>query len=231
MRKFLLGDIHGRHKALVQVLDRCGFNKEEDLLIFLGDVYDRGDEPFLCIDELLQIRHRVFIRGNHDHNFWSFTQTGHDGFGGHNGVMVTKLKWREADEETRQFALRFMSEQVPYFVDDKNRLFTHGGFDREKPVINQMEDVFAWDRELWQQAMSCKGDQKLKTADGFEKIYIGHTPTLLWNRDTPMYSGGVFNLDTGAGFGSGRLTIMDIETEQFWQSDIIDELEAVKENI
>lgn len=225
MRKFVLGDIHGRHKALQQVLERSGFNKEEDVLIFLGDIFDRGSEPFKCIDELLQVRHRVFIRGNHDQNFWEFTQTGHDGFNGHNGIGVTKQRWREADEETRQFALSFMAEQVPYFIGG-NRIFTHGGFDRHRPVEEQMEHVFAWDRELWQQAMSCSEGQKLKTVEGFEKIFIGHTPTIVWNRDEPMFSGGVWNLDTGAGFGSGKLTIMNLETEEYWQSDRIDTIET-----
>jgi serine/threonine protein phosphatase 1 len=224
MRTFCIGDIHGRHRALVQVLERSGFNKEEDMLIFLGDICDRGYEPWKCVLELLEIKHRIFIRGNHDHNFWSFTQTAHDGFQGHNGVMITKQRWREADFDTRQMILSFLNEQRPYYIDEKNRLFTHGGFDRMEHVENQMEHVFAWDRELWTQAMSCKGDQKLNTVDCFEKVYLGHTPTIIWETDKPMLSGGVWNLDTGAGFESGRLTIMDIDTEEYWQSDPISEI-------
>lgn len=33
----------------------------------------------------------------------------------------------------------------------------------------------------------------------------------------------VWNLDTGSGF-SGKLTIMDIDTKEFWQSDFVREL-------
>jgi serine/threonine protein phosphatase 1 len=224
MRKFVLGDIHGRYKALVQVLERSGFNKEEDLLIFLGDIVDRGPRPIECILELLQIVHRILIRGNHDQNFAAFTQSGHDGFAGHNGVRVTTQRWREAEHENRLMAVSFFNEQCAYYIDDKNRMYTHGGFDRTRPVAEQMEHVFGWDRELWQQAMSCKNEQKLKTVEGFDKIFVGHTPTIIWESDKPIFSGGVWNLDTGAGFDSGRLTIMNVETEQYWQSDRISEI-------
>ena len=35
-----------------------------------------------------------------------------------------------------------------------------------------------------------------------------------------MQAANIFNLDTGAG-GKGRLTIMDVETKQLWQSDLV----------
>jgi hypothetical protein len=38
MRRFTVGDIHGAHLALKQVLERCGFDNERDQLITLGDV-------------------------------------------------------------------------------------------------------------------------------------------------------------------------------------------------
>lgn len=40
MRKFVIGDIHGGYKALIEVLVASSFNKEEDQLIVLGDVAD-----------------------------------------------------------------------------------------------------------------------------------------------------------------------------------------------
>ena len=40
MKTFVVGDIHGAHKALVQVLERSGLDRESDTLIVLGDVVD-----------------------------------------------------------------------------------------------------------------------------------------------------------------------------------------------
>jgi len=39
----------------------------------------------------------------------------------------------------------------------------------------------------------------------------------------PGQSRGVWNLDTGAGM-SGKLTVMDIDTKEYWQSDLVTEL-------
>src|SRR5688500_3405578 len=95
---WVLGDIHGQYEALVQVLERSGFDSESDRLIFLGDVVDRGGRPFECIGELMKIRDKVLIRGNHDDNFYRYMVTGVDAFQGRNGVNITKERWRELDE-------------------------------------------------------------------------------------------------------------------------------------
>jgi serine/threonine protein phosphatase 1 len=52
----------------------------------------------------------------------------------------------------------------------------------------------------------------------FHEIYIGHTPTLYYDTDIPMQGCNVWNLDTGAAF-KDKLTVMDIDTNKFWQSD------------
>jgi serine/threonine protein phosphatase 1 len=52
----------------------------------------------------------------------------------------------------------------------------------------------------------------------FNEIYIGHTPTLNYKITTPMHKANVWNIDTGAAF-TGKLSILNIETKEFWQSD------------
>jgi serine/threonine protein phosphatase 1 len=54
----------------------------------------------------------------------------------------------------------------------------------------------------------------------FREIFIGHTPTMNWDTDKPMRAVNIFNIDTGARHG-GRLTIMDVRTKQYWQSDLV----------
>jgi hypothetical protein len=41
--------------------------------------------------------------------------------------------------------------------------------------------------------------------------------------DKPMHAANIINLDTGAG-ASGRLTIMDVKSKKFWQSDPVHRL-------
>ncbi|MEI6948688.1 metallophosphoesterase [Paraflavisolibacter sp. H34] len=218
---FVLGDIHGQYKALMQVLERSGLDYERDRLVFLGDVVDRGGAPFSCIRELMKIRDKVLIRGNHDQNFYQFIRTGVDAFMGANGVAITKKLWQELDAEDRRQAADFFRLQVPYYMDEERNLFTHGGFDPDVEVAKQEERVFAWDRSLWQLAV-LRPEEKISGREQFNAIYIGHTPTLLWQQTTPMTCGGITNLDTGAGFAGGRLTLMNLRTGAYFQSDSIE---------
>ena len=120
--------------------------------------------------------------------------------------------------------IEFFNNQLLWYIDEQNRFFVHGGFNREKSIHNQPDSDFYWNRDLWRKAMSCTGDQKLNTIDGFKEIFIGHTATTSWKKDTPMRASIVYNLDTGAGFGAGKLTIMDINSKKIWQSDPVNSL-------
>src|SRR5678809_1468386 len=66
MRRFVIGDIHGNYEALKQVIERCGIDKENDLLITLGDIVDGFYQTYECVEELLTFKNRIDIRGNHD---------------------------------------------------------------------------------------------------------------------------------------------------------------------
>jgi serine/threonine protein phosphatase 1 len=57
----------------------------------------------------------------------------------------------------------------------------------------------------------------------FSEIYIGHTPTLHYDSFEPMNAVNVWNIDTGAAF-NGRLSILDVESKKFWQSDVVQNL-------
>ena len=88
-----------------------------------------------------------------------------------------------------------------------------------------------WDRKLWNQAMSAKsGKQKLKWEfEEVNNVFIGHTTTMAWGTTEPIKAANVWNLDTGAG-GSGKLTIMNVDTEEYWQSDLMNDLYPNQKN-
>jgi serine/threonine protein phosphatase 1 len=49
-----MGDIHGAYRALVQCLERSGFDRSADMLIQLGDVADVFEEVYDCVEELMR---------------------------------------------------------------------------------------------------------------------------------------------------------------------------------
>jgi serine/threonine protein phosphatase 1 len=242
MRTFVIGDIHGNHKALIQCLERSGFDKEKDQLIQLGDVADGWPEVYECVEELLSIKNLIPIIGNHDSWFrdWFIhgVHSSHWLQGGHgtlesycrntdslycgtdHGGYKTTLNNLVIPKEHMNF---WLNQQL-YYIDHENRFFVHGGFDRDKYVddLKHSDSTnFYWDRKLWNQARSCKGKLKLKTKNKFKEIFIGHTATELDYPDLePVEFGGVWNLDQGAGW-SGKLTIMNVDTKEYWQSDIV----------
>ena len=62
----------------------------------------------------------------------------------------------------------------------------------------------------------------------YEKIFVGHTTTEFFKSSgepitEPLFASNVIAMDTGAGW-SGRLTIMDIDSYEYWQSDFVTEL-------
>ena len=66
---FVIGDIHGSYRALLQCLEKSRFNYQNDTLICLGDVADGWPETSQAIEELLRIENLIYVMGNHD--FWA----------------------------------------------------------------------------------------------------------------------------------------------------------------
>ena len=235
MRTFVMGDLHGAHAALLECLRRSGFDRANDRLIQLGDVVDGHEGVHSCVEELLTIRNLVAIRGNHDDWLNEFIVSGyHPALWNYGGVATAKSYLRARRKSERllftgkgyktplnpgDIPLRhkaFFSKQVLYYIDELNNCYVHAGFDPGRPLEGQAPEVYFWDRELWGTAV----DQKEKVGMGteFRTVFLGHSCTLQWGTDRPMQAGNIFNLDTGAG-SSGRLTIMDVVSKEFWQSD------------
>jgi len=66
MKTFTIGDIHGRYKALKEVLKLSKFDYDNDKLIVLGDIVDGGINTYKVVEELLKIKNIIFVLGNHD---------------------------------------------------------------------------------------------------------------------------------------------------------------------
>jgi serine/threonine protein phosphatase 1 len=249
-RTFVMGDIHGAYKALEQCLERSSFDKDKDTLIQLGDVADGFEHVYDCVEELLKIRNLISIKGNHDEWLNQFILTGCHPMDWVQGGAGSALSYvRQIGRKKKkllgvwdgvQIALnpdivpeshrQFFQRQQLYFIDEFNNCFVHGGFDRHKEFKGQIAEVYYWDRELWLEALADSDSERYRGGKGkfrmvteFNNIFIGHTSTMNWKTDKPMKAANIYNLDTGAGC-AGRLTIMDIKSKKFWQSDPVREL-------
>lgn len=238
-RTLVIGDIHGAYKALVQVLEKVEL-RENDKLIFVGDYVDGWPESALVIEYLITLSEKyccIFICGNHD--VWCgewLSGKDPDKMWLENRGVSTILSYQDVNQRRKLRHVDFFSSLIDYYVDENNRLFIHAGFTSQKGLI---EESFSYnfnnDRTLLETAMAM--DKNL-TPDSvfypkrlalFSEIFIGHTPTIKFNIDVPMNGGNLWDIDTGAA-REGKLSVMDIETKEFWQSEKVKDLYAVWQN-
>ena len=228
MRTLVIGDIHGGYKALLQVLERAKVTPK-DTLIFLGDYVDGWSESAELIDFLIELNQNqkcIFIKGNHD--VWCHEWLLNPKIDNHiwlrNGGKETIASYLSGNYDIDKH-LEFFVKLKNFYVDPENRLFIHAGFSSMKGPENEVYLTnYRWDRTLWEMAVVM--DKRVKKHSSlypnrlklYHETYIGHTPTLHYDSSVPMQGINVWNVDTGAAF-TGKLTILDINTKEFWQSD------------
>lgn len=66
MKYFCVSDIHGCYDLLMQALNDAGFNKEQDILVVVGDSFDRGSQSHEVLEYILSCPNRILLMGNHD---------------------------------------------------------------------------------------------------------------------------------------------------------------------
>lgn len=217
MRTFVIGDIHAQQEKLETVLMLSQFDFGKDHLIVLGDVVDRGNEPFECMHVLCDVQHLTPILGNHDLAFIQRIFKGKNTFNGKYGSDITVEAWNVMSRKKQDYLnVNYLLKMKPYYRNDDN-IYVHGGFNPEKPIEQQEIQDLCTDRELWNLAVRLGVTGKLPTKDSYSHIFVGHTPTNWFNQTDPMYRSGIWNVNTGSGRG-GKLTIMNIASKEYWQA-------------
>jgi len=232
-KTFVVGDIHGAYKALLQILERANVNTG-DRLVFLGDFVDGWGQSPEVIDHLIGLKSShncIFIRGNHDDLLLGWLKTGQysEEWFNHGG-RSTMDRYNAMDDNKKQIHILFLESLADYYLDEDNRLFVHAGFTNLNGVKHEyFSRMFYWDRTLWETALSLNPELAVedplypKRFTHYKEVFIGHTPVTRIGQTTPVQKANIWNVDTGAAF-KGPLTIMDADTKEYWQSEPAHEL-------
>jgi serine/threonine protein phosphatase 1 len=221
MRRWVVGDIHGAHKALVQCFQRSAFDVKNDMLICLGDVCDRWPEVNKVFDTMLTIPNLVLLLGNHDEWALNWFLNGNE----------TDIWLAQGGDKTKesyphgvpQKHIDLLKNALLYFELD-NKLFVHAGFNPQMNIKKQDRKILLWDRSFLKAALQYNRDGENHNLTSYDEVYLGHTPTLNFGQDKPMKTCEVYLVDTGAGWKGGLLTLMDIDNKEYFQSDRVDQL-------
>lgn len=232
MTTYIIGDIHGGLKALKQVIRRVPL-EADDRLIFLGDYVDGWSESSGVIGYLMQLEQEykcIFIKGNHDAWCEEWLEGKNpDPYWLIHGGQASVDSYASIFGAERDRHIDFYNRMRMYHEEETpeglKHLFVHAGFtSMHGPVREHHPESLCWDRTLWELAMAVDGrigkedPVYPKRLHLYDTVFIGHTPTTNYHIEIPMQRCDVWNVDTGAAF-LGRITVMDIETKVFWQSD------------
>jgi len=221
VKTFAIGDIHGAYKALMQCLERAKFDYKQECLIVLGDVCDGYPDVRQCIDELLKVKHCDLVIGNHD--MWALdwalrgdkpeiwtSQGGDRTMASYNGGPMA------------QAHIDFL-KGGQLWIERDEQIFVHGGFNPDISLSSHSAQALVWDRKLLDLAWKMQAEGRKCKLGRYKDIFVGHTTTELYNTLQPIHACNVWNIDTGAGW-SGKLTIMDVVSKEYWQSDLTPDL-------
>ena len=221
MNIFAIGDIHGCIKQLVTLQNKIfnypEYNKDEDLLLYLGDYIDRGPSPKDVINHILQLQTKgiksIFLMGNHElfmidflfnkiNNLSNWIINGADQTfksydlevaefikDGFEDNNIDKLRDIFLSKLTKAHVHFFKNLKLTYTMGDY--LFVHAGINPEKSLSEQNKMDFLWSRS----------DQFFDKNFEFEKIIVhGHSP----EKEVINFPYRI-NVDTGS-FFSGKLS-------------------------
>ncbi len=229
MRTIVIGDIHGCNDALNALLEKVQ-PAEEDMLVLLGDLFDRGPdswEVFRTVQDLAQRRGERFalLRGNHEDYLLRDRMTFSerlmwDRVG--RGATVKSFKRHRARMEDAAPWLR--EHCLSWWAGERFRC-VHAGLRAEDPEENDSETLFhdhdVVQRNRYAGPLTVVGHIALGIPMWFSGD--GGQGTMLTPGEwLPLPDRGFLCIDTGCGKG-GWLTVMIAEGDRY-------RLEAVPEN-
>lgn len=221
MNIFAIGDIHGCLDQLVRlhkkIFNHQDFNKDKDLLIYLGDYIDRGPNSNQVIEEILKVKKNGFktkyLLGNHEailidflfnnqNNIKTWIEYGADQTFKSYGIEIVEFIKNGFEDHTidllrKDFLKKISLTHINFFnnlelnFQTDKYLFVHAGIDPSKNLKDQKKRDYIWSRSK----IFFEKDFKA------EKIIVhGHTP----ERSIVNHPYRI-NIDTGC-FISGKLS-------------------------
>lgn len=236
MRKkiFAASDIHGHFTEFKNALDTAGFESgnPNHLLVFCGDLFDRGNENMKVMRFFERISNCVMIRGNHEdmllkifddgrlkeHNYTNGTLTTIAEFFGKYAVdAVGSIDFSGKSRTVDRITDLIM--QMRDYYETEHYIFVHGWLpNRSGSIHNEWKHASDAD---WKNARFTKwaeayyGDEPVKG----KTIVCGHLPTFFAKRFdeqrgdmevSPFYGKGIIAIDGGTDI-TGKVNVIVLE--------------------
>ncbi len=201
---YIIGDIHGYFKRLVNLFDQLTVRiHPPDTIVFLGDYIDRGPQSYEVIDFLVELSrtstlNTVFLKGNHEGMFMSYLKgedhTGAYIINGGEATIRSYIAHRGVFELPKHHREFFSGLRLYYEGEDF--IAVHAGLNPGKDSLEaQEEHDLLWIREQF--------FTKEKRWD--KTVIFGHTPVSYISREAPVYDDkkrNIIGIDSGVIMGN-----------------------------
>lgn len=192
-RTLVIGDIHGCYDELIELLQQVKL-KDEDFLLSLGDIVDRGNKSLEVYQFFKNRPNSKVLMGNHERKHL-------------NGLL------NYAQEIVRvQFGTEYPGfinwlKTLQYAHETAEAIIVHAAFEPNMSISEQKEDVLCG---------STSGErylsQKLPAESFWPEHYQGKKPIIYGHHvvgDSPQIMNNTYGIDTGACHG-GYLTALEL---------------------
>lgn len=183
---WVVGDVHAHHLTMRALVERLELG-DDDWVVFLGDLIDRGPNAFAVVETVMQHPNMVSVKGNHESMMVEhFNKSGIDAstmdvrLWYRNGGAETVFAYEQAhldehgnEDEDAMYArvaqhTEWMASLPSHLVLDRWRL-VHAGYDPEHDLETQSDDDYLWIRDAFHRAS--------QPVDAQRTVVFGHTPT------------------------------------------------------
>lgn len=226
----VIGDVHGMHHTLIELLEKLGYSKNvvdgkeiyshpTRKAVFLGDLIDRGPEPYKClmlVKNMVEAGTAYLVRSNHDFKIQRYLCG--------NNVRIrpefqATLDSFPADAD-KVGIKQFLFKSAPYLIwehENKKHVFVHAAFKPEYlgKTDREIEDYCIYGPSNGEDPVTGKPD-RIDWAITYPKfgpvVVYGHQVI----GEKPRIVNNTYGIDTGACFG-GYLTAMRLPEMTFEQ--------------
>jgi len=184
-RTIVVGDIHGCYDELMELIDKVSL-KDDDLLIALGDIVDRGNKSKEVYTYLKNRPNTIVLMGNHERKH-------------KNGVLsyaqdIVKVQFGKDYDDL----LRWL-DTLGYYYETDEAIIIHAFFEHDKALNDQKEEVLCG---------STSGDRYLESKyppnTHWTDFYNGSKPVIYGHHvvgHTPKVANNTYGIDTGCCHG------------------------------
>lgn len=201
---WVVGDLHGCRAQLDAQLLRQGFDRQQDLLLSVGDLIDRGPDSLGCLQLLEEPWFRC-VRGNHE-------QMALDALQGDDPMlwMMNGGDWFWQLSGARLIAARHALKRcadLPLILhlqfEKRVIVIAHADYPASAYALGQDVD---WHQVVWSRDRLARHQRgRSQPIAGASAFYFGHTPL-----EQPLNAANQHYIDTGAVFGN-RLTLVQLQ--------------------